>query len=124
MTSIIILLGFFKPLTNSSTEWAPVIDFPKCFNQFHLVGKDRISPTFGLVGEEVVDLRDSAVECQDLESMVCGVHDQVLTHDGQTDEAEISTTRRRRGLLATRPAEYGNHVSIGSIDKDIAGRGP
>ena len=23
--------------------------------------------------------------------MVCGIHDQVLAHDGQTDEAEITT---------------------------------
>lgn len=47
--------------------------------------------TLGLVLEEVVNLADSAVESNNVEAMVGSVEDQVLAHDGKTNEAEIST---------------------------------
>lgn len=47
----------------------------------------------GLVLQESVDLRDSTVEGNDGEAVVGGVEDQVLTHDGQTDETEVSAVK-------------------------------
>ena len=44
----------------------------------------------GLVGDEVVDLGDGAVEDGDLEAVVVHVEDEVLAHDGQADEADIT----------------------------------
>ena len=45
----------------------------------------------GLVVQEAVDLADGAVEGDDGEAVVGHVEDQVLAHDGQADEAEISS---------------------------------
>lgn len=39
----------------------------------------------------MVDLADGSVERDNGVSMVGNVQDQVLAHDGQADEAEIST---------------------------------
>lgn len=47
--------------------------------------------TLGLVGEEVVNLRNGTVEGNDVEAVIGSVQDQVLTHDSQADEAEISS---------------------------------
>ena len=44
----------------------------------------------GFVGEEVVHLGDGAVEDGDLEAVVVHVEDEVLAHDGQADEADIT----------------------------------
>lgn len=51
-------------------------------------------PTLGLVGKESIDLLDCAVESHDGESMVSHVHDEVLAHHSQADEAEVSTARQ------------------------------
>ncbi len=45
----------------------------------------------GLVGEEVVDLRDGAVEDRHLISVVVHVEHEVLPHDCQTDQTDITT---------------------------------
>ena len=55
---------------------------------------DRLA--LGLVLEEAVDLGDGAVESDTVETVVGGVEDQVLTHDGQTDETEVTTVEARR----------------------------
>jgi hypothetical protein len=47
----------------------------------------------GFVGQEGVDLGNGAVEADDGESVVGHVEDEVLAHDGQADEAEISTAK-------------------------------
>lgn len=47
--------------------------------------------TFSLVFQEVVDFRDRTVKGDDGESMIGDVQDQVLAHDGQTNEAKITT---------------------------------
>ena len=44
----------------------------------------------GLVGEEIVHLRDGAVVGHDGEAVVVHVQDQVLAHDGQADECDVS----------------------------------
>ena len=44
----------------------------------------------GFVGDEVIDLGDGAVEDGDLESVVVHVEDEVLSHDGKADEADIT----------------------------------
>lgn len=49
------------------------------------------SRTFRLVLNEAVDFGDSTIEGNDFEAVVGGVHDEVLAHDGQANEAEIST---------------------------------
>jgi hypothetical protein len=44
----------------------------------------------GFVGEEVVDLGDGAVEDGHFEAVVVHVEDEVLSHDGKADEADIT----------------------------------
>jgi hypothetical protein len=39
----------------------------------------------------VVDFANGSVEGNNCIAMVCDVHDQVLAHDSQADEAKIST---------------------------------
>lgn len=56
-----------------------------------LLCRHRRRQTFCLVLEKTVNLCNSTVESHDLEFVVRNVHDQVLAHNGQTDEAEIST---------------------------------
>jgi len=46
---------------------------------------------------EPVDLGNGTVESHDGELMIGNVHDQVLAHNGQTDEAEITTGSDPRG---------------------------
>lgn len=53
-------------------------------------------PTLGLIGEESVNLGDGTVEGHDSEAVVSNVENQVLAHDGQTDETEVSTGFRLR----------------------------
>ena len=71
-------------------ECAPTIDLPATRQL-----ADSSSPgasgkrTLGLILKEVVDLGDRAVEGSDSETLIGSVQDQVLTHDGETDEAEI-----------------------------------
>lgn len=50
--------------------------------------------TLCFIGKEAVDLGDGSVEGDDSEAVVCRVHDEVLAHDGQADEAEITTGSR------------------------------
>ena len=47
--------------------------------------------TLGLIGEEVVNLGHCAVEGNDIVAVICGIQDQVLAHNSQADEAEISS---------------------------------
>jgi hypothetical protein len=47
--------------------------------------------TLGLVCKEFVDLGNGTVEGDDIDTMVGSVEDQVLTHDSQANEAEISS---------------------------------
>jgi hypothetical protein len=47
--------------------------------------------TLSLVRQEVVNLGDSSVECNDIITMVSGVENQVLAHHGQADQSEISS---------------------------------
>lgn len=54
----------------------------------------------GLVLEETVDLGDGTVEGNNSEAVVSGVEDQVLTHDGQTDETEVTATRQNMSAKA------------------------
>jgi hypothetical protein len=49
----------------------------------------------GLVGEEVVDLGNGAVEDGDFEAVVVHVEDEVLSHDGKADQADITSTGYR-----------------------------
>lgn len=54
--------------------------------------------TLGLVCQKAINLGGGTVVSTNLEAVVGNVHDQVLAHDGQTDETEISTRNEvRRG---------------------------
>lgn len=44
----------------------------------------------GFVLEEAIDLGDGTVECDDGESVIGGIEDEVLTHDRKADETEVS----------------------------------
>lgn len=48
--------------------------------------------TFCLIFKKPIDFGGGAIEGDDGEAMIGNVHDQVLTHDGQADQAEITTT--------------------------------
>lgn len=67
--------------------------------------------TLGLVGQEAVNLGGCAVVGADRETVVSSVKDQVLAHDGQTDEAEISTRSRVRRSADINAGETGTIVS-------------
>ena len=60
------------------------------------VGADDLR-ALGFVGEEVVDLGDGAVEDGDYEAVVVHVEDEVLAHDGQADETDVSSLRHKVG---------------------------
>jgi hypothetical protein len=49
------------------------------------------SLTLGLIFKEAVDLGGRTVVSADSETVISNVEDQVLAHNGQTDETEIST---------------------------------
>jgi len=52
--------------------------------------------TFRLIIYEVIDLGHRPIKSYHREAMVRSVQNQVLAHDGQTDEAEITTGIRSR----------------------------
>ena len=47
--------------------------------------------SLGLIFEETIDLGDCAVEGHDGEAVVGGVEDQVLAHDREANETEVTT---------------------------------
>ena len=58
--------------------------------------------TFRLVLEEAIDLGDSPIEDDHRETVVGSIQYQVLTHDGQPDQTEVTTrlTVRRADIDA------------------------
>lgn len=68
--------------------------------------------TLGFIIEEAVDLGDGSVEGNDGEAMVSSVQDQVLAHNGETNEAEISTGFRLRRSADIDAGETRTMVSI------------
>ena len=46
--------------------------------------------SLGFIGEEIVHLGDGAVEGDDGEAVVVHVENQVLAHDGQTNQCDVS----------------------------------
>ena len=97
MTSNMTRRGFFSFEIRSSIECAPII---LLFPEERLVnctypGAFRIvdSLTLCFIVEEAVDLGHSSIEGTNFEAMVGNIHDQVLAHDGQTNEAKIGTGR-------------------------------
>lgn len=60
---------------------------------------------------ETVDLSHSTVESHDGKLMVGDIHDQVLAHDGQTNEAEITTGSDSRRSADIDAGETGATVS-------------
>ena len=61
----------------------------------------RHQQTFSLIVQESIDLCHGTVEGHYSELMVGNVHDQVLTHDGQTDKTEVTTGSDPRGSADT-----------------------
>lgn len=53
--------------------------------------REELEHTLCLVGKELVNLGDGSVEGNDIGSVIGSIENQVLTHDGQADEAEISS---------------------------------
>ena len=63
--------------------------------------------TLGLIVEEAVDLGGRTVVSADSETVISSVKDQVLAHNGQTNETEISTRNnwhRKAGQNASQAA--------------------
>lgn len=67
--------------------------------------------TFCLIFQKTIDLRCGAVKGDDGEAMIGNVHDQVLTHNGQADEAEIATMVDPRGSADIDAGKTGASVS-------------
>lgn len=61
----------------------------QCF--FHRKVGQKHGQTFSLGVQEPINFCDGTIESDNGELVVCSVHNQVLTHDGQTDEAEVTT---------------------------------
>lgn len=77
--------------------------------------------TLGLIVQEAVNLGGGTVEGADGETVVSSIEDQVLAHDGQTDEAEISTGNKVRRSADINAGETGTIVSD-RVLKSIAGQ--
>lgn len=56
-----------------------------------MCGVTSLELTLGLICEEVVNLGDGSVEGDNIETVISSIEDQVLAHDGQANEAEISS---------------------------------
>lgn len=57
------------------------------------------------------DLLYGAIKYYNSEAVICHIHDQILTHDGQADEAEISTRFGLRRSADINAGETGAIVS-------------
>lgn len=75
--------------------------------------------TLGLIVEETVDLSGGTVVGANGVTLVGGVEDQVLAHDGQTDQTEISTGQRTRWSADIDAGETSAFVScqISNVNK-------
>lgn len=67
--------------------------------------------TFGFVLKKAIDLVCGAIMGNYREAMIGNVQDQVLTHDGQADEAKISTVVDPRGSADIDAGKTGAAVS-------------
>ncbi len=67
--------------------------------------------TFGFIFQETVDLGDCPVEDHDGKIMVGNVQNQILTHYGQTNEAEVTTGNDPRGSADIDAGQTGATVS-------------
>ena len=90
------------------------------------VGADN-GLALGLITEEAVDLGDGSVEGNDGEAVVSGVEDQVLTHDGQTDETKVSAGNALSAVVscadhAARPVPDGLTGWNAEIDRRVTSR--
>lgn len=75
--------------------------------------------TLGLIVEETVNLGGGTVESANGEAVVGSVQNQVLAHNGQTDEAEISTgnmTHRSADIDAGETGAIVSDIILLSID--------
>jgi hypothetical protein len=54
------------------------------------MGADDLG-AFGFVGEEVVDFGDGTIEDGHFEAVVIHVEDEILTHYGEADEADVTS---------------------------------
>lgn len=77
--------------------------------------------TLGLVVKEAVNLGGGTVVGADGETVISNVEDQVLAHNGQTDEAEISTGSKVRRSADINAGETGTIVSD-RFQMSIAGK--
>lgn len=77
----------------------------------HFAGFRRcVTLTLSLILQESVDLGDCAVESNNGEAVISSVENQVLAHDGQANEAEI-TTGKMSGQLRRRSS--GTNIDAG-----------
>lgn len=70
------------------------------------------SPTLSFIGKETVDLRNGSVEGDDGETVIGRVHDEVLAHDGQANEAEVTTRSRSSRSADINASETATKVSM------------
>lgn len=84
-------------------------------------GLSCVELTLGLIFQETVNLGGSTVVSADGETVISTVEDQVLAHDGQTDQTEISTGGRMRRSADIDAGEAGAEVSA-KVLKSIAGQ--
>ena len=67
--------------------------------------------TFGFIVQEAIDFGDCSIEDDDGKVVVGNVQDQILTHDSQTNEAEVSTGKHGRRSADIDAGQTGATVS-------------
>src|SRR6185312_603322 len=70
--------------------------------------------TFGLVADELIDFGDGAVIDRNFESVVVHVEDQVLAHDGESDQSDIASFLLHSfscGIVKTKYHSNGHQVA-------------
>lgn len=86
----------------------------------------NLKPTLGLILKEAVNFGDGSVEGHDSEAMISSVEDQVLAHDRQANETEITTGfgLRRADLEASQSRTKVSilFVNLGIFSKEKASR--
>ena len=78
--------------------------------------------TLGLIVKETVDLGGGTVVGANSVTLVGGVKDQILAHDGQTDQTEISTGQRTRWSADIDAGETSAFVSCQFSNVNKTGR--
>lgn len=106
--------------TDNGLAWRAPISILNTTMMSHPLYPLTLSLTLGLIVEETVDLGGGTVVGADSVAVIRSVEDQVLTHDRQTDQTEISTGQRTRRSADIDAGEAGAGVSFAFSCQQLA----